>query len=347
MKQSLFAMTLDELADQLIRAGFPGYRAAQIYHWLYHKNCNEIQAMGNLPLNLRNWLCDHFQCDFPNVVKEQGSTDGTTNKYLLQFDAETRVETVGMRYEFGYSVCVSSQAGCAMGCIFCTSTRNGLGRNLQAHEIVLQVLWHQRRLALQGQRVRSIVFMGSGEPLANYTAVMQAIHILHEPKGLNLGWRHFTVSTVGIPDGISRMAKEGLPVNLALSLHAPTESLRKKIIPCSESLSLEKLLLACDEYVKMTGRQITYEYTLIADYNDQRSQAEELAGLIRRHPGHVNLIPLNPGPDSTLRRPSTQTIQDFYALLRRRGISVTLRREMGADILAACGQLRGQTTDLN
>jgi len=246
-----------------------------------------------------------------------------------------------MNYSFGHSVCISTQVGCAMGCIFCTSTRGGLERNLTAGEIVSEVLWHARRLAARKASVRSIVFMGSGEPLANYDAVVQAIRILHEPKGLNIGWRHFTISTVGLADQIRRLGREELPINLALSLHAPDETLRRSIIPCSETMRLEDILVACGEYSDRTGRQITYEYALIAEVNDGMDQARALAALVRRYPGHVNLIPLNPAQDSSLRRSSPQTVQTFYRFLREKGISVTVRREMGTDILAACGQLRG------
>jgi 23S rRNA (adenine2503-C2)-methyltransferase len=250
------------------------------------------------------------------------------------------VETVLMRQSYGNSVCVSSQVGCGMGCTFCASTIHGLARNLTCGEILAQVQYINALLNKESAAVDSVVIMGSGEPLANYENVLKFIRLCHEKYCLGMSYRSFTLSTAGIVPGIDRLAAEGLPVTLAVSLHAPDNSLRSKLMPINWQYPLEEVLAAGDRYAAKTGRRVTYEYTLIAGVNDSDSQARALAALLRNRLANVNLIPVNAVPERGLLRPDDAGVDRFWAILKASRVNATLRREMGGDIKAACGQLR-------
>ncbi len=298
--------------------------------------------MTDLSKTDRRLLSEHFLIDTVKVKAEQHSADGKTSKYLLSFADGNCVETVLMRQIYGNSICISTQVGCAMGCLFCASTLEGLVRHLTAGEILAQVGFMQQRLAAEKQKVDTIVVMGSGEPLHNYENLLRFLKLCHEDDTFQLGYRHITVSTAGIVPKIHRLAGEALPVTLSISLHAPTDEIRSRLMPVNQRFPLADLLAAGDDYADRTGRRVTYEYILIAGVNDGQEQARTLAKLLKGRLAGVNLIPVNPVAERGLQRPSDRQIEQFAKILAERHITVTIRREMGSDIQAACGQLRHQ-----
>jgi len=332
-------LTRQELEHIITDLGEPGYRAQQIWDWLYRKYMFSFANMSNLPPGLRKRLADKTFISWPRLLKRQEAED--TIKYLLQLRDGQGIETVLMRYRSWHSLCLSTQVGCAMACKFCASTRGGKLRDLSTAEMLDQVLFVQRELNSKGDKpITRVVLMGMGEPLDNYENVIKFIYILHDPDGLNMGFRRITISTCGLVPGIMKLTQEGIPVNLAVSLHAPDNKLRDKIMPINKRYPLEKLLKACREYVEVIGRRITLEYTLIAGMNDSLKHAEELTRLLDNLSCHINIIPLNPIPGCDYRPSSPKTTTGFVNYLRARGMSVTQRREMGQSITAACGQLR-------
>lgn len=339
-KPSLFGLFAGEIAAAVAACGLEKYRGRQIAEWMYQRHARDFAAMTNLPQAKRARLAEEFSLIPATLKAEQHSPDGQTSKFLLAFRDGLAVETVLMRHSYGNSVCVSTQVGCAMGCAFCASTINGVERSLTAGEILAQVLYVAEILAAGGARISSVVIMGSGEPLANYDHVVRFIRLCHEPYCLNLSYRSFTLSTAGIVPGIDRLAAEELPVTLAISLHAPNDELRSRLMPVNQKYPLEEVLAAGDRYAAKTGRRVTYEYTLIAGVNDQPAQARELAALLRGRLANVNLIPVNPVPERGLNRPDPARIDAFLRGLQDGGINATVRREMGTQIRAACGQLR-------
>ncbi len=346
-KPDLYGHFLPEIAALITPLGLEKYRAAQIAEWLYKRHITDFQAMRNLPQAQRNILTENLTATTVTVAAQQDSTDSKTTKYLLSFPDNQSVETVLMRQPYGNSVCVSTQVGCAMGCVFCASTLGGMARDLTGGEILAQVLYIQQHLQQVGQTVDSVVIMGAGEPLLNYEHVLRFIRLCHEPYVLGLGYRSFTLSTAGIVPGIVRLADEGLPVTLAISLHAPTDELRTQLMPINKTYSIADILAAADHYAAVTGRRVTYEYILIRDRNDRSSHARQLAALLKGKLANINLIPVNPVPERGLHRPEAQVVSAFAAILKTAGLQVTVRREMGADIQAACGQLRKQTMKNN
>lgn len=339
-KPELFGLFVSEIAEAIQPLGIQKYRAAQIAHWLYKQGVSAFQEMTNLPAAQRDVLAASFAVPAVSCVARQDSADGRTTKYLLSLSDNQAVETVLMRQPYGNSVCVSTQIGCAMGCLFCASALGGVVRNLESSEILAQVLYIQHELAKEGQTVTSVVIMGSGEPFLNYDNVLRFVRLCHDPAILGLGYRSFTVSTSGIVPGINRLAAEGLPLTLAISLHAPTDELRTTLMPINKTYKIADILAAADHYAALSGRRITYEYTLIRDVNDQLHHARLLVSLLRGKLAAVNLIPVNPVPDHNLHRPASAAIEAFAAALKKGGLAVTVRREMGTDIQAACGQLR-------
>lgn len=315
------------------------FRAGQIFDWLYVKGAANFDEMTNLGKEMRAKLSSQFAFPVIKLVKTQESEDGETIKYLWELPDQKLVESVLIMSGDRRTVCISCQVGCPARCAFCASGREGLMRNLSPAEIVEQVLHINRHLNEQGERVSHLVFMGMGEPLENYDAVVKSIDIFHHPEGLNISQRRITVSTVGVVEGIHRLAKEELKVNLVLSLHAPNQNIRKKIIPYARKYPLEEVLMAMDEYSRHTKRDITYEYTLLAGINDHPKNAEELAKLLQGKQCTVNLIPYNPIVGLRLSRPEKTTIEDFRAILEEEGINTTWRYTKGKDIAAACGQL--------
>ena len=339
---NIFGLSKEELRTVLAPYAVPHFRADQIVRWIYQRGAVSWDAMTDLPKELRRTLAGTFFIVRPTVAKRLHSADGATVKLLYAFADGQTAETVLMRHPYGNSVCISSQAGCHMGCAFCASTIHGLTRNLTTGEIAAQVIGIADFLRQEGARVDTIVVMGSGEPLENYDHVMAALRLLHEDYTLGLSYRGITLSTSGIVPGMRRLAEEGLPISLSVSLHAPTEELRSRLMPVNRIYSLAEVLRAAQYYAKITKRRVTYEYILIRDVNDGVREAEQLACLLRGQLASVNLIPINPVEERQFHRPEKHAIRRFRRILEERHITVTLRREMGTDIQAACGQLRNR-----
>lgn len=339
-KTELFGLFAPEIAEVIKPLGLEQYRAKQIAEWLYKHDVRQFNEMTNLAKDQRGKLNDKFTIIKLNPKIVQHSSDGRTSKYLLAFPDDMAVETVLMRQPYGNSICISTQVGCAMGCAFCASTLGGLARNLTSGEILAQVLYINEQLKLEERKVDSIVIMGSGEPLANYDNVLRFIRLIHEPYCLNLSYRSITLSTSGLVPEIDRLTKEALPITLSISLHASNNELRSKLMPINKKYPIEQVLAAGNRYSATTGRRVTYEYTLIAGINDQPAQATELVALLKGRLANVNLIPINPVPERGLLRPPASNIARFEQILKAQHINVTVRREMGTDIDAACGQLR-------
>ncbi len=337
-----------ELAQWLENRGFASYRAEQLFDWIHRRACLDFRAMSNLPKSLIALLEEEFGSQFgesaggPLPLKEravQKSRDGT-EKYLFALKDGSAVETVLIPEDERRTVCISVQVGCAMGCSFCATGLSGFTRNLSAGEIVAQALWVENRLRQEESSITNIVYMGMGEPLANYNAVLKSLHLLNDPRGLNLGARRLTISTCGLAPEIKRLAQEELQINLAISLHAPTDEQRAKIMPINKRYPIAEVLSAARYYVERTGRRISFEYALIRDFNDAAEDARLLRDLIKGMLCHVNLIPVNPVVDA--KRPGAEEIEAFAEILAGAQIPVSIRKERGTDIDAACGQLRGK-----
>ena len=341
-KKDLKSMTLEELTAEVIAAGEKAFRAKQLYQWIHEKLAADFDEMTNLPKSFREKLAaDYIWTSLETVDVRISGVDGT-RKYLFCLEDGNVIESVLMRYKHGNSVCVSSQAGCRMGCRFCASTLNGLARNLRASEILEQVYRIQRDT---GERVSNVVIMGSGEPMDNYENVVRFIRLLSAPEGLNISQRNITVSTCGLVPQIYRLAEEGLQITLALSLHAPSDEVRRELMPIANRYPLREVLDACGNYYEKTGRRLTFEYSLVKGVNDNLEEAKALARLIGGYHGHVNLIPVNPIKERDYVQSNREAVEAFKNYLERQGINVTVRREMGRDIGGACGQLRKSYMD--
>ena len=341
-KKNLLGMDVDELLSELQPYGIKKFRARQIAEWIYQKGVHDFSDMTNLPKALRGELDDRYVLTPVTEAKKLESSDGHTTKFLFCFEDGTSVETVLMRQPYGNSICVSTQAGCNMGCAFCASTLHGSTRDLSTGEIIAQALAVNDYLRAEGGRVDHIVVMGSGEPMLNYDNVIHFLHIAHEEYALGISYRNMTVSTSGIIPGIHRLAEENIPITLSISLHAPEDELRSELMPVNRKYPLPELIRAGKAYGDKTKRRVTYEYILIDEVNDTPRHAAELAELLRGQLASVNLIPINPVTERDFRRPSTDRIEAFRRALEDSHISVTVRKEMGADMNAACGQLRNR-----
>ncbi|HSX11781.1 MAG TPA: 23S rRNA (adenine(2503)-C(2))-methyltransferase RlmN [Chlamydiales bacterium] len=337
--KEICSFSLDDLKIWMEQNGEKPFRAPQVFDWIYNKDASSFEAMTNLGKELRAKFASQFAFPVIKLLRTLESEDGETIKFLWELPDQKRVESVLILSGDRRTVCVSCQVGCPARCAFCASGREGLMRNLSPAEIVEQVLHINRFLKAKGERVSHLVFMGMGEPMENYEAVVKSIQIFHQPEGLNISQRRITVSTVGVVEGIHRLSKEELKVNLVLSLHAPNQHIRKKIIPYARKYPLEEVLMAMEAYSRDTKRDITYEYTLLAGINDHRKNAEELAQLLKDKQCTVNLIPYNPVPGLNLDRPEKEKIEGFRAILEEAGINTTWRYTKGKDIAAACGQL--------
>lgn len=331
-------MMLDEIEDACVAMGEQAFRGRQVVDWIYDKLAPGLDEMLNLPKDFRARAAGRFDLYRSQVEKTLTASD-ETKKLLLRLADANRIETVLIPAAERLTCCISTQVGCAMGCILCASGLCGFERNLAAGEIVEQVL-HAARAA--SRRITHIVVMGIGEPLANYEQVLRAIRIFNAPWAFNIAARRMTVSTVGIPAAIERLAGEGLQVNLAISLHASNDRMRNQIVPSNRKFGMDKILHAARHYFAKTSREITFEYALIAGMNDGVAAAEELARRLKDYPCTVNLIPFNPMPELGLEPSTGRDVEEFMTVLRRRGINVTLRRARGVDIHAACGQLRAR-----
>jgi len=340
--ENIYGLSLEALTEKLTTLKVQKFRAKQIAEWLYQRGVSSFNEMTNLPVSLRQQLAECFSLEKAKLVTRWDSSDGKTSKFLLAFVDGVAVETVLMRQPYGNSVCVSTQAGCAMGCAFCASTVHGVERNLTAGEILSQVLYINDFLRQQEKHVTSIVIMGSGEPFMNYENVLSFIRLLHEPYTLNLSYRSMTISTSGIVPNIKRLAEENIPITLSISLHAPNDEIRSRLMPVNRKYPIQELVAAGSEYAVKTKRRVTYEYILIAGVNDSDESARELSRLLQGRLANVNLIPINPVVERNLNRPNVKRIEAFNALLGKMHITSTVRREMGVDIQAACGQLRNK-----
>ncbi|HYF95691.1 MAG TPA: 23S rRNA (adenine(2503)-C(2))-methyltransferase RlmN [Symbiobacteriaceae bacterium] len=342
MNRPLVGMTLAEMEAFVQELGEPKFRAKQLFGWVYEKCVKTFSEMTNLPAAFRAKLEGAALLQLLEEETRQEAAPTETAKYLFRLQDGQKVESVLMQHDYGNAVCVTTQVGCRMGCTFCASTFGGLVRNLSAGEIVDQIIMMQRDLPA-GERVGSVVLMGSGEPMENYDECLKAIRLMHEPDGLNIGYRHITISTSGLVPGMRRLADEGLPITLAVSLHAPNDELRSRLMPVNKLHPLREVLAAAIDYGEKTGRRVTYEYLLIEEVNDKREHALELAGLLKGSLAHVNLIPMNPVAERPqYQRPSRGRVVQFRDLLEANGVTATIRREMGGDIDAACGQLRNR-----
>ena len=344
-KQNIYDLTIEEWKTWLKNHQEQAYRATQIYQWLYVKRVDSIDEMKNLPHSLREKLQDGFEFQALHTLTEHQSADGTV-KFLFQLHDGHAIETVIMKHNYGNSVCVTTQVGCRMGCTFCASTLGGVARNLTPGEIVAQVVESQKVLDRTGQRVSSIVIMGSGEPFDNYEPTIQFIKIVNDEQGLKIGQRHITVSTSGIVPRIYDFANLKWQVGFAVSLHAPNDELRTRLMPINKKYPLKELMESCRYYTETTSRRITFEYALMGNVNDQDGHARELAKLIQGMKCHVNLIPVNHVPERDYVRTPKNQIFRFKKILEESNINVTIRREQGGDIEAACGQLRAKHMDL-
>lgn len=351
MKPHLLDLNIDELETRLAEWGEPRYRAEQIARWAAREGVSTFETMTNLPAPLRARLADQFDLEPPAVLATRAADDGSTTKVLLDLGNGEAIESVRMDYDSEAiegeadsdataaqgrtTVCVSTQAGCAMGCIFCATGQQGFTRNLTVAEIVAQVLHFSRE-----RRVSNVVFMGMGEPLANYDGMIRAIRWLTDPRGLDMRQRGITVSTVGLIRPIERLAEERLQIGLTISLHAPDDELRRHLIPTAGGVTIDALLEAGAHYQRTTGRRVTYAYALLEGVNDEPEQARALGARLRGKPVHVNLIPYNPTAGDDLRRPGRERVRAFREVLVEAGVNATVRIERGVEIAAACGQLR-------
>lgn len=330
------SMTYEELENYIIEHGYPKYRAGQIYQWIHQKLVRSPEEMKNLPKEIREFLKEQWM-GVEEEARFTSQLDGT-NKFLFRLQDDNLIESVWMPYKHGNSVCISSQVGCRMGCKFCASTIDGVVRNLTPSEMLDQVYAMQM---LMGERVSNIVVMGSGEPLDNYQNLIRFLKLISDEKGLHISQRNITVSSCGLVPEIRRLAEEGLQITFALSLHATTDEERQELMPIARKYHLTEVLEACQYYFKLTGRRVTYEYSLVQGVNDTTAHAKRLAELLKKQaPCHVNLIPVNPIKERNFQRATDKTIQNFKYVLENNQINVTIRRGMGSDIDAACGQLR-------
>lgn len=340
-KMSIYSLRLDQLENYLLSIGEKKFRAKQIFDWLYKKRVTSFDEMKNIPKALQNKLDLEFKITTLETLIKQESQDGTM-KFLFELQDKYTIESVLMRNKYGNSLCVTTQVGCRIGCTFCASTLGGLKRNLEAGEIVAQVLKVQKELDKVGERVSSIVIMGIGEPFENYDEMMDFIRIVNSDESFNIGARHITVSTSGIVPKIYDFANENIQINFAVSLHAPTNELRSKIMPVNRAYNIDKLMDALKYYQKITRRRITFEYGLMGMVNDQTEHAEKLSEIIKDLNCHVNLIPINYVPERNYVRTSKKDIFNFEKILKKNKVNVTIRRTQGDDIDAACGQLRAK-----
>ena len=330
------SMTQQELAEKLKELGQPAFRAKQIYVWL-HKGVRSYEEMTNIPKDLRELLAEHYPILPPKVVRKQESQKDGTIKYLWELSDGNCVETVLMRYHYGNTVCISTEVGCRMGCAFCASTIGGLVRKLEPFEMLDEVLFTQID---SGLPISHIVLMGIGEPLDNFDNVMRFLELVNSPDGMNISMRHISLSTCGLVPMIDRLAEKKLQLSLAISLHGPNDEIRSKIMPVNKAYDIETLLGACRRYYAATSRRIHFEYAMIQGVNDSEDHARELLRRLKGLPAHVNMIPLNHVEESPLKPSTRQAVARFQKILEDGGVSATVRRTLGGDIDASCGQLR-------
>jgi 23S rRNA (adenine2503-C2)-methyltransferase len=336
MKKDLLGMTLQHLTKEMESQGWPAYRAKQIFQWLY-RGAKHYDEMTNIPKDIRVELDRNYMITAIEQVKKQVSSLDGTSKYLYKLHDGELIESVLMNYRHGSSACISTQVGCAMGCAFCASGQEGLTRNLTAAEMADQILAMK---ADQQERISHVVLMGSGEPLQNLKDVVELIRIINEPDGLHISMRHITLSTCGLIPEINQLASLKLPINLAVSLHAASDDVRRRLMPVAYRYRIHELIKACESYSNITHRRVTYEYALIRGINDSREDLAALGELLKNQLCHVNLIPVNPVQGTSYQSSPKEQAYQLKEILDKKGIPTTVRREMGSDIDAACGQLK-------
>lgn len=332
--RSLSEKEMEELALSL---GEKAFRGKQLFQWVHDKRVGSFDEMSNLSASFREKLKEKYTISGVTQVEKQVSQKGDTAKYLFALEDGNVIESVWMKYHHGNSVCISSQVGCRMGCTFCASTLTGLARNLTAGEMLSQIYEIQRDT---GERVSNVIVMGMGEPLDNYDNLLHFLRLVSHEKGICISQRNITVSTCGLVEQIRRLAEENLQITLAISLHAPNDEIRRRTMPVANRYGIDEIIQACRDYFAVTGRRITFEYSMIRGVNDKREHAEELAERLRGLNCHINLIPLNEVRERECLRSRKEDIQQFKLVLEKNHRNVTIRREMGSDIDAACGQLR-------
>ncbi len=334
------SMTIPEIGGVLKEMGQPAFRAKQVYSWL-HKGVRSYEEMTNLPKSLRDTLASRYPICAPEVVRKQESQKDGTIKYLWKLSDGNCVETVLMRYHYGNTVCISTEVGCRMGCAFCASTLGGLVRPLEPFEMLDQVLFTQ---VDSGLPISHIVLMGIGEPLDNLPNVLRFLELVNSPDGMNISMRHISLSTCGLVPKIDELGDKKLQISLAISLHGPNNEIRSRIMPVNKAYPIEVLMEACRGYYAKTSRRIHFEYAMIQGVNDTREHAKELLALLKGLPAHVNLIPLNHVEESPLKPSTKENVAAFQKILEDGGVAATVRRTLGSDIDASCGQLRRKYT---
>lgn len=340
MKTDIKSMTREELSSYIVSLGEPAFRSKQIFRWL-HRGASTFDEMTDLSKALKERLNNEAFITSIRVYKRFCSQLDDTVKYLFELEDGNIIETVAMKYHHGYSLCISCQVGCRMGCSFCQSTKNGLIRSLTAGEILDQILQVQLDL---GVRISNIVMMGIGEPLDNFDEVVRFLINVNDPEGVNIGYRHISLSTCGLVPGILKLSELELPITLSISLHGTTDDIRSGMMPINRKYDLEQLIGACRAYQKKTGRRISFEYAVIAGVNDRAEDAKRLSNLLKGILCHVNLIPVNPIEKGVYHPPTRKNILNFQDTLIKLGLNATIRRTLGSDISASCGQLRHQNT---
>ncbi len=335
-KLDIKSLNLEELTEKLLDMELPKYRITQIYEWV-RKGITSFDEMNNIPKDLRQRLAERFYFGYVKIAKRLKSEIDGTVKYLFELYDGEYIESVFMSYHHGYTVCISTQVGCRMGCKFCASGINGKARDLTAGEMLAQIETAGRD---NGVRISNVVMMGMGEPLDNFENSVKFLELVGDEKGLGIGMRHISLSTSGVVEGIYKLAEYNLPITLSISLHAPIDELRISVMPVNKRWNVEALIKACKDYLKVTGRRISFEYALIDGFNDSDECVKALARLTKGMLCHINLIPANPVVENDFRSPERQRVEDFKAKLEKYGLTVTIRRTLGADINASCGQLR-------
>ncbi len=345
MKIDILSLNMSELETEITRLGYPKFRAKQIYEWMYKGA--DFSEMSNLPQKMREELVSSCELRLPKIKRKLVSALDGTVKYLFELTDGNYIESVLMQYKHGPSLCISSQVGCRMGCKFCASTIDGKVRDLTPSELLGQIIAAARD---SGQRISHVVMMGIGEPLDNYDNVIKFLRLVNMPEGLNISYRSISLSTCGIVPKIERLADESMPITLSISLHSADDFSRSAIMPINNSYGIAELLSACSSYFEKTGRRISFEYTLIEGKNDSKDEAERLARVLKKYlscPLHVNLIPLNPVLERDFKTVDRQSASRFCEILKRNGVNATVRRTLGADINASCGQLRRKEKTLS
>lgn len=341
-REDIASLNLSELSAIIAELGQPAFRAKQIYEWIHKKLVKNYDEMTNVPLSLRHKLKEKLPFPELDAVARKDSASGDTSKFVFKLYDGYVIESVLMKYRYGNSVCISSQVGCRMGCTFCASTLLGLSRQLSPSEMLSQIYTIQREA---GERISNVVVMGTGEPLDNFDNLVKFIELLTDENGLNISQRNIAVSTCGLIENMKRLADKKFAITLAISLHAPTDEDRRRIMPIANKYSISEILEAADYYFNKTGRRISYEYGLIDGENDTPGNAEKLAALLKGKNCHVNLIPINPIKERAYKSSTPKGVIRFKKILENKGINVTIREEMGRDIDAACGQLRKEYMD--